>query len=51
MTNAAAATTQSVPTTMVRGASDDRRFATCVRDVPDADGFAAFALRRDDFTR
>jgi hypothetical protein len=53
MTNAAAATTQSVPTTTVRGARDDCRFATRDRLVPDAEGFDAVvrSWRRDDFTR
>src|SRR6185295_16489066 len=53
MTNAAAATTQSVPTTTVRGARDDCRFATRDRLVPDAEGFDALvrSWRRDDFTR
>ena len=53
MTSAAAATTQSVPTTTVRGARDDWRFATRVRLVPDADGFDVLvrSRRRDDFTR
>jgi len=53
MTSAAAATTQSVPTTTVRGARDDWRFATRVRLVPDADGFDVLIRdpRPDDFTR
>ena len=39
MTSAAAATRHNVPTTTVLGASDDWRFPTRVRLVPDADGF------------
>ena len=38
ITNAAAATRHNVPTTTVLGASDDWRFPTRVRLVPDADG-------------
>jgi hypothetical protein len=53
MSKAAAATTQSVPTTTVRGARDDCRFATRVRLVPDAEGFDVLVRSRrpDDFTR
>src|SRR5262245_39202380 len=53
MTSAAAATTQSVPTTTVRGARDDCCFATRVRLRPDADGFDVLTRSRlrDDFTR
>jgi len=43
-----------VPTTTVLGASDERRFATGVRLVPDADGFddaRVRACRLDEATR
>jgi len=46
MSKAAAATTQSVPTTTVRGARADWRFATRVRLVPDADGFDVLVRSR-----
>ena len=53
MSKAAAATTQSVPTTTVRGARVDWRFATRVRLVPDAEGLDLLVRSRrpDDFTR
>jgi len=46
MSKAAAATTQSVPTTTVRGARADWRFATRERLVPDAEGFDVLVRAR-----